>query len=123
MPPVEAVSAPRLSATSNTIDVTNRLSRLVTDDVAAMGYSIARNPMSYAIAAVHALLKRDGTWTGAADPGHDGMAVVAVAPIAMLFLRCKGGVSHHPDESVRADDVAAALDAYEAAVLALAAGR
>lgn len=55
--------------------------------------------------------------------GHDGMAVVAVAPIAMLFLRCKGGVSHHPDESVRADDVAAALDAYEASVLALAAGR
>ena len=52
--------------------------------------------------------------------GHDGMAVVAVTPIAMLFLRCKGGVSHHPDESVRAPDVAAALDAYEAAVLALA---
>ena len=53
--------------------------------------------------------------------GHDGMAVVAVTPIAMLFLRCKGGVSHHPDESVRSGDVAAALDAYEAAVLALAA--
>ena len=52
--------------------------------------------------------------------GHDGTAVVAVTPIAMLFLRCKGGVSHHPDESVRASDVAAALDAYEAAVLALA---
>jgi allantoate deiminase len=53
--------------------------------------------------------------------GHDGMAVVAVTPIAMLFLRCKGGVSHHPDESVRKTDVAAALNAYEAAVLALAA--
>jgi allantoate deiminase len=53
--------------------------------------------------------------------GHDGMAVVAVTPIAMLFLRCKGGVSHHPDESVRLVDVEAALDAYEAAVLALAA--
>ena len=66
--------------------------------------------------------------TGDASPmafwsraGHDGMAVVAVTPIAMLFLRCKGGVSHHPDESVRQDDVAAALGAYEAAVLALAA--
>ena len=54
--------------------------------------------------------------------GHDGMAVVAVAPIAMLFIRCKGGVSHHPDESVTKADVAAALDAYEATVLALAAG-
>jgi allantoate deiminase len=51
--------------------------------------------------------------------GHDGMAVVALAPIAMLFLRCRGGVSHHPDEHVRTSDVAAALDAFEAAVLAL----
>ncbi|CAN5246675.1 allantoate amidohydrolase [soil metagenome] len=55
--------------------------------------------------------------------GHDGMAVVAVTPIAMLFVRCKGGVSHHPDEHVRKQDVAAALDAYEAAVLALAEAR
>ncbi|GAB2451234.1 allantoate deiminase [Conyzicola lurida] len=61
--------------------------------------------------------------TGDADPmafwsraGHDGMAVVAVTPIAMLFLRCKGGVSHHPDEAVKKADVAAAVDAYEATV-------
>ncbi|MCU1423014.1 MAG: Zn-dependent hydrolase [Microbacteriaceae bacterium] len=51
--------------------------------------------------------------------GHDGMAVVALTPIAMLFLRCRGGVSHHPDEHVRTSDVAAALDAFEAAVLAV----
>ena len=64
--------------------------------------------------------------TGDAEPltfwsraGHDGMAVVALTPIAMLFLRCRGGVSHHPDEHVRTSDVAAALDAFEAAVLAL----
>ena len=48
--------------------------------------------------------------------GHDGMAVVAATPIAMLFLRCAGGVSHHPDEAVRLTDVAVALDAFEAAV-------
>jgi allantoate deiminase len=48
--------------------------------------------------------------------GHDGMAVVAVTPIAMLFLRCRAGISHHPDEAVKKADVAAALDAYEAAV-------
>lgn len=52
--------------------------------------------------------------------GHDGMAVVAVTPIAMLFIRCKGGVSHHPDESVTTADVAAALTAFEATVRALA---
>ena len=76
MSPVEAVSAARLSATSDRIDVTNRLSRLVTDEVAAMGYDIVRSPLSYAIAAVHALLKTDRGWVGGADPGHDGMAVV-----------------------------------------------
>jgi allantoate deiminase len=48
------------------------------------------------------------------------MAVVAVTPIAMLFIRCKGGVSHHPDESVTKADVAAALTAFEATVRALA---
>ena len=55
--------------------------------------------------------------------GHDGMAVVAVTPVAMLFLRCRGGVSHHPDESVKKADVSAALDAYEAAVRHLVAER
>jgi acetylornithine deacetylase/succinyl-diaminopimelate desuccinylase-like protein len=36
--------------------------------------------------------------------------MAAVAPVAMLFVRCAGGVSHHPDESVREEDVAVALD-------------
>ncbi|MCU1557477.1 MAG: Zn-dependent hydrolase [Microbacteriaceae bacterium] len=53
--------------------------------------------------------------------GHDGVAVADVTRIAMLFLRCRGGVSHHPDEHVKKADVAAALDAFEAAVLAVAA--
>lgn len=52
--------------------------------------------------------------------GHDGMAVGAVTDIAMLFLRCgNGGISHHPDETVALRDVALALDALEAAVLAV----
>ncbi len=37
--------------------------------------------------------------------GHDGMAIVAIAPVAMLFLRCIGGISHNPAEAVRDDDV------------------
>jgi allantoate deiminase len=52
--------------------------------------------------------------------GHDAMAVAHLTEIGMLFVRCAGGVSHHPDESVTEADVAAALDAFEAAVLALA---
>lgn len=41
--------------------------------------------------------------------GHDAAAMSAVCPVAMLFVRCKGGVSHHPAESVKAADVAVAL--------------
>jgi allantoate deiminase len=43
--------------------------------------------------------------------GHDAMVLGARMPVGMLFLRCEGGVSHHPAENVREDDVAAALDA------------
>ena len=32
--------------------------------------------------------------------GHDGMAMIDVADVAMLFVRCHGGISHHPDEHV-----------------------
>jgi len=43
--------------------------------------------------------------------GHDAMIVAARMPTAMLFIRCEKGISHHPAESVRDSDVAAALDA------------
>jgi len=52
--------------------------------------------------------------------GHDAMAVAALTDYAMLFIRCHDGISHHKDEDVRIDDVALALDAFEAAVLDLA---
>lgn len=37
--------------------------------------------------------------------GHDGMSVCAIAPIAMLFVRCAGGISHNPAEEVTLSDV------------------
>jgi acetylornithine deacetylase/succinyl-diaminopimelate desuccinylase-like protein len=30
--------------------------------------------------------------------------------VAMLFVRCKGGISHNPAESVTEEDVAVAID-------------
>jgi len=39
--------------------------------------------------------------------GHDGMAVIAIAPIGMLFVRCAGGISHNPAEAVALADIAA----------------
>jgi allantoate deiminase len=41
--------------------------------------------------------------------GHDAMIVARRMPVAMLFLRSPGGISHHPDEAVLTEDVAAAL--------------
>jgi hydantoinase/carbamoylase family amidase len=43
--------------------------------------------------------------------GHDAVMLSTITPIAMLFVRCAGGVSHNPAESVTVDDVAAAIDA------------
>ena len=43
--------------------------------------------------------------------GHDAVMLSTIAPVAMLFVRCAGGVSHNPAESVTVEDVAAAIDA------------
>jgi allantoate deiminase len=47
----------------------------------------------------------------ASGAGHDAMVMAKKCPVAMLFLRSPGGVSHHPDETVLPEDVAAALAA------------
>src|SRR5262249_26960949 len=65
-----------------------RLSGLLEAAVADLGYPVLRLPSGARPAAV---------------PMSD------LTPVAMLFVRCRGGVSHHPAESVRADDVAIAL--------------
>jgi allantoate deiminase len=52
--------------------------------------------------------------------GHDAMVMAARAPTAMLFLRSPGGISHHPAETVLAEDVAAALHVGREFLLRLA---
>jgi allantoate deiminase len=43
--------------------------------------------------------------------GHDAMVMAALAPTAMLFIRCTGGISHNPAEDVLVTDVELALQA------------
>jgi allantoate deiminase len=43
--------------------------------------------------------------------GHDAMVMAALAPTAMLFIRCAGGISHNPAESVDVADVEVAFQA------------
>jgi allantoate deiminase len=52
--------------------------------------------------------------------GHDAMVLAHRMAVAMLFLRTPGGLSHHPDETVREEDVAAALTVGVAFVSRLA---
>jgi allantoate deiminase len=59
----------------------------------------------------------------ASGAGHDAAMMAAIAPVAMLFVRCAGGVSHHPDESVRAEDVQVAIDVTTRFVERLAAAQ
>lgn len=45
--------------------------------------------------------------------GHDAMAIAAIADVAMLFVRCgNGGISHHPDEIMSAEDAASAAEVF-----------
>jgi allantoate deiminase len=64
------------------------------------------------VAALSAAVERSGyeairLTSGA---GHDGVEISNLTGISMLFVRCKGGVSHHPAESVTTADVLVALD-------------
>ncbi len=71
----EAVSAPRFSATSDAIDVSNRIPRFVTRALEAQGYQVVRSPYTYGFAAVHGIRLAGGKLDGGADPSHDGIAI------------------------------------------------
>ncbi len=69
-------------------------------------------PMDAGLTEVLAQAVRAGGYSDHRMPsgaGHDAMIMAKQMPVAMLFLRSPGGISHHPDESVLAQDVAAAL--------------
>jgi allantoate deiminase len=42
--------------------------------------------------------------------GHDGVILSKVTPVSMLFVRCRDGLSHHPDEHVEPKDLGTALE-------------
>lgn len=36
--------------------------------------------------------------------GHDGLAMDKLTDVGMLFVRCRDGLSHHPDEAITTED-------------------
>jgi len=51
--------------------------------------------------------------------GHDSMKIAQVCPVGMLAVRCRGGLSHHPDEYASDEDCLAAFRTMLDAVLTL----
>ncbi|MGF3024221.1 allantoate amidohydrolase [Methylobacterium aquaticum] len=51
---------------------------------------------------------------------HDAVAMAAIGPSAMLFVRCRGGISHNPAESITLEDADAATRVLLGTVLDLA---
>jgi len=70
----EAVSAPRFCATSNHIELTNRIFRSVEAELNDSGYETVRYAASYVTPIVHAVRIINGQLDGGADPAGDGMA-------------------------------------------------
>lgn len=46
--------------------------------------------------------------------GHDVVALAEVTEAALLFVRCRGGLSHHPDEFAAPGDIGAAVEVLKA---------
>lgn len=96
------------------------IERLIGDVAATrgIGIEIARNYDAPAapcnpdvIAGLSAAIAANG-WPVKQLPsgaGHDTMALAPVFPSGMLFVRCRGGISHNPAESITAEDAAAAV--------------
>jgi gamma-glutamyltranspeptidase/glutathione hydrolase len=70
----EAVAAPRFSATSNVIDIVNRIPRAIGRSLNEKGYEVIRNPYGHTVAWVHGIKLSEEGLEGGADPGRDGVA-------------------------------------------------
>jgi acetylornithine deacetylase/succinyl-diaminopimelate desuccinylase-like protein len=75
----------------------------------ASAYVCNANIVAGLIAAVEAIGQRPRLLPSGA--GHDTMIMGQLCPAGMLFVRCKGGVSHNPLESISAEDCELALAA------------
>lgn len=79
----------RLQLAQAAVPMDEELTELLAEAVAAAGFPVRRM---------------------ASGAGHDSMVMATRLPTAMLFLRSPGGISHHPEETVLEEDVAAALE-------------
>lgn len=84
----------------NSVPCSPRLANVLADAVADAGHPVLRL---------------------ASGAGHDAVSLSSLTDSAMLFVRCKGGVSHSPAEAVEQADVAVAVEVLERFLQRLAA--
>jgi allantoate deiminase len=92
----------RVHQANKSMPCSKRLSNKLAEAVEASGHPVFRLP------------------SGA---GHDAVTMSAITDVAMLFVRCKGGISHNPAESVSREDVAVAIEVMGTFLQELARGQ
>src|ERR1700681_3747961 len=100
--------APRKRALAHTVrqmEVVNRARKRVLEvDVSQENRTVPCAPWLKAQVAEAVAAEGYRVFELPSGAGHDGMAMIAIADVAMLFVRCRGGISHHPDEHVETAD-------------------
>ena len=108
-----------------------RLARSLGDNISdwrRVGFSMERSYEQPAVLCNGDLIDAMSTATGAICPTarrlpsgatHDASAMADLCPISMLFVRCKDGVSHKPEEFATSDDMDAAIQSIAAFLRAL----
>lgn len=100
--------AAQICGTSRGVQVTTRLR--FEQPTVSMNARLARELLeASSLTGHHAAVLSSGA-------GHDAMILAPFVPTALLFVRSPSGLSHHPDETVREQDVQAALDTLQAFV-------
>ncbi|AYB38043.1 Zn-dependent hydrolase [Brevibacillus laterosporus] len=116
----------------------SRLLQILTDIEALLSEISLRRGLEYQIENVLAIKKADAAaelvqmfreiglrrqnelpemYSGA---GHDAMILSEITQMGMLFVRCKDGISHHPDEWSHASDICLGVEYLYEAVCRLA---
>jgi allantoate deiminase len=108
--PADAIRARAVSAFKRkAIKISRRRKIKVTVETVHHAGAVSCNPRLSALLAKSVKQHQREVPALPSGAGHDAAALAAITPVAMLFVRCKGGISHHPEESVRPGDIKIAI--------------
>ena len=114
---VETAAAVRIAAEG----IAAREGTLVTVDTLASDTPVPMDPA--VVAAIEAACRRLGVpyQRMPSGAGHDAMNMARIAPAGMIFIPCRGGISHNPDEYAAPADIVRGMDVLTETLATLAA--